>query len=143
MVLAIFWWFCLFFLPLFKNFGIKKDFGHFSNMQFLAKNLTIYIDSLWIFLPKMYTFVYFTWLVFKLQQKLFSTKCEGGTILKYYHQNEITQKVNESILCECVCTLRYAHSRVRCSECNCTKMIEYRSVTSSNFHFCISAFSWP
>ena len=72
-----------FFLPLLKKFWAKKSlFDNFSKIQFLAKNLTILIDSLWNFLSKIYTS-----LVFKLCQKQFSQNlqfCEGGTILKWF-----------------------------------------------------------
>ena len=36
---------------------------------------------------------------------------------EYYQLNEITRKVNESILQARECTLRYANARERCSEC--------------------------
>ena len=69
------------FLPLFKSFGARKSiFGDFSKTQFLVKNLTISIDSLWNFLSKN---VYFYLLYFISMAKTIFTKCEGGTILKW------------------------------------------------------------
>ena len=78
-------------IPSFKNVGAKKKkikFDDFSKVKVLAKNLTIKIDSFWNLLSKnvyimlyiMYTFIYFTFIVFKLQQKRFSqntTKVRG------------------------------------------------------------------
>ena len=52
---------------------------------------------------------------------------EFKTVCKYYQQNNITRKVNESILRAREYTLRYAHASVRCSKCNyCTKMMHTR-----------------
>ena len=35
-------------------------------------------------------------------------------------------QANESILRALECSLRYAHARVMCSECNCTKIMQAR-----------------
>ena len=72
-----------YFLSLFKNFGAKESiFDDFSKMQFLAK--------IWLFKKilceisflNMYTFIYFTLLVFNLRQKLF---LQNATKLRGWH----------------------------------------------------------
>ena len=45
------------------------------------------------------------------------------------------QKVNESILRACEYLLRYTHMHVRCSECNCTKIMH-------TCYFCVFWVSW-
>ena len=44
-------------------------------------------------------------------------------LLNITNKIQITREANESILHAHECTLRYAHARVMCSECNCTKKI--------------------
>ena len=45
-------------------------------------------------------------------------------LLNITNKIQITQEANESILCARKCTLRYAHVRVMCLECNCTKIMQ-------------------
>ena len=82
--------FFFFFLPLFENFGAKiQIFGNSSKMQFSAKNLTIEIDSMLNFFSKNVYFIFFSLLVFKLQQKLFS---QNATKLQGWHYPLTNQK---------------------------------------------------
>ena len=70
-----------YFFTLVQKFWRQKTiFGDFSKMQFLAKNPDYLCRFLVKFSFSKYTLIYFTLLVFKLQQKLFSqntTKMRG------------------------------------------------------------------
>ena len=104
---------------------ISKDIAllnlHYVNLNLCSLycwttvlHMDVFISSLWENY-KLLTAYLLLWLSldnFDLINKIFT---KFKKVFKYYQQNEITRKVNEPIL--------LVHECIRCSECNCTKIM--------------------